>query len=155
MVTSLDDMPKSQRFSLVPFADAAELLVDSTTASDAQEELQGLEYAVGGSTNLSDALNKCQSSFQSTQRKNFIIVITDGSPNNIVSAETIANDIKGAGTTIFPVYVETRPDSYAFEFMRRISSDRSVFDVTNFEDLDTLREKLLDRITCSDANIFS
>lgn len=154
MVSSLDDMSKSQRFSLVPFADAAQVLASSTSAENAQEELLDLEYSAG-TTNLSDALTKCQSSFESPDRKNFIIVITDGAPNDLISADLAATAAKDAGTTIFPVYVEPFSSSYAFDFMRQISSDGSVFDVTQFEDLDTLQQKLLNRISCSDASIFS
>lgn len=154
IVSALDHLPMNQAFSLVQFSDDAQLLSSSTTARNAKADLLGLSYT-GGRTNTYDALLKCQSSFISPDSKNFVIIITDGVPslpfpdprdNAIAQAESM----KILGTTIIPVFIETA-DSFGRgqEFMSQISSDGNVLDVTAFDDLDNLRETLLDQITCN------
>lgn len=65
------------------------------------------------------------------------------------AAELAATSAKLDGTFIIPVFISPNNDWTALAFMRRISSDGKVFDVTDFDSLNSLQARLVDQVSCS------
>ena len=82
------------------------------------------------------------------------MLITDGlpattSPDPVIVAQEEADNAKSNGTIIIPVFISEYNDAYALAFMSSLSSDGEVFDVTGFASLDTLKDRLIEQVSCS------
>ena len=153
-----EDLDADKSFSVVRFSSDAELVSSLTSAENTVQVIEGLGFT-GGATNTAEAIETCQSSFASSSfdRKNFILMITDGLPNcgwtcnsTEKDAEEEASAAKEAGTTIIPIFIDKLKDieKEGQKFMEKISSDGEVLDVTDFESLNTLQDGLIDEFTC-------
>lgn len=65
------------------------------------------------------------------------------------AAETAARLVKNDETFIIPVFISPKNDWSALSFMKRLSSDGRVFDVTDFGSLNSLQQTLVDQVSCS------
>lgn len=157
MVNLLGDFPAEKSFSVVQFATSASLVSNLSSAEQTQPILGRLDYT-GGLTNHAAAIQMCQRtlvpSFGSERKKNFIMLITDGVPSEPIfdpegAAELTATRAKSDGTIIIPVFISPFNDWTARAFMRRLSSDGKVFDVTDFDSLNSLQERLVEQVSCS------
>lgn len=154
MVNSLGNFPAEKLFSVVQFATDAQLVRVLSSADDTVLTIDGLEYT-GGMTNHESAIQTCQQTLPPyDDRKNFIMLITDGlssvpefDPES--AAEAAATNAKSDGSFIIPVFISPDNDLSALEFMSRLSSDGIVFDVTNFDTLTSLQDRLIDQVSCS------
>ena len=157
MVEELDKIDAvEKRYSIVQFADDARVVSGLSAALGTITDLEGLDYT-GGSTNTAAAFNECQSTFDSSaiRRKNFIIMITDGVPtvpgnNPSDDAEDAATRVKTTGTTIIPIFIQKvkNNDDDALDLMDRFSSEGKYFDISDFDSLDLLQERLVDEVSC-------
>lgn len=154
IVNSLGDIPVEKSFSVVQFATNAQLVRGLSSGAQTLSVIDRLDYT-GGLTNHAAAIEKCQETFLATgNRKNFIMLITDGVPsepdvNPEGAAETAARLVKNDETFITPVFISPKNDWSALSFMKRLSSDGRVFDVTDFGSLNSLQQTLVDQVSCS------
>ena len=166
MIQSLSDFPADKTFSIVQFATEGQLISLMETNAEALSTIDQLYYT-GGITNHAEAIAECRRSlsashaFQqsasaaSVPHHNIMVLITDGKPT------TPENDPLGAalsqariakeenGLFIIPVFISPRYDGDALSFMRGLSSNDKVFDVVDYESLNTLRDRLLKEVSCS------
>jgi Mg-chelatase subunit ChlD len=131
-------------FSTVAFAtDAA--------ASEAMDTLDALTFT-GGRTNHAAAINTCRTSLETStlsDRKNFLLLITDGNPSEPVSvpeaeAEAAAEVAKSGGVIIVPVMIKQAVSSY----LQGISSDGTVLDASDFDAMISLQTTLMAQVEC-------
>mmetsp|Transcript_23427 Transcript_23427/g.46633 ORF Transcript_23427/g.46633 Transcript_23427/m.46633 type:complete len:753 (-) Transcript_23427:85-2343(-) len=156
MIRALDEFPAEKDFSIVQFATDASIASFPQPANAALSTVNNLSYT-GGITNHAAAIASCQQSLSSSQnpgRKNFIMLITDGEPTAPENtAEAAANfmaaQAKSNGMFIIPIFISPTYDAYALSFMRGLSSDDKVFDVTDFDGLLNLQEALVNQVSCS------
>lgn len=154
MVDLLGEFPAEKSFSLVQFATDAQLVSGLSSTSQTLLVIDRLDYT-GGFTNHAAAIQKCRGVLPTWDgRKNFIMLITDGvssepglDPEG--AAEAAASSAKRDGTFIIPIFISPRNDLSALAFMRRLSSDGKVFDVTDFGSLDRLQDSLVNQVSCS------
>ena len=154
MVNLLGNFPAEKSFSIVQFATDARLVRTLSSADDTALTIDGLEYT-GGMTNHESAIQTCQQTLPSLDdRKKFIMLITDGlssvpefDPEG--AAEAAATEAKSGGSFIIPVFISPDNDLSALEFMSRLSSDGIVFDVTDFDTLSSLQDRLIEQVSCS------
>ena len=154
IVTSVAELPIKKSFSLVRVATDAVIVRSLGNSKKMLSALDGLEYT-GGKTNLAGGITSCQESFAtSTDRKNLILVISDGVPtvpDNRAeeAAEAAATNAKNQGSFVIPVLISSMLESDdALSVMKMISSDQNVFDVESFDALDSLQESLLEQVYC-------
>ena len=151
MISTFGSFVAARSFSIVPFATTATLVSDLASADEALVSLDALTYT-GGSTNHAAAINLCRTSLESSpevDRKNFLLLITDGSPSEPVfspeaEAEAAAEEAKSEGIYIIPLMIKQEISLY----LQRLSSDGIVFDASDFDDLPSLRETLLAQVEC-------
>ena len=154
MVDLLGDFPAEKSFSVVQFATKAQLVSGLSSTAQTMKVTGKMDYT-GGSTNHASAIQMCQRNLQSFgNRKNFILLITDGvstEPENDPEgkAEAAATSAKNDGMLIIPVFISPKNDKNALAFMRRLSSDGEVFDVTDFDGLNSLQNGLVDQVSCA------
>eukprot|EP00574_Skeletonema_japonicum_P010309 CAMPEP_0201736532 /NCGR_PEP_ID=MMETSP0593-20130828/40109_1 /ASSEMBLY_ACC=CAM_ASM_000672 /TAXON_ID=267983 /ORGANISM="Skeletonema japonicum, Strain CCMP2506" /LENGTH=462 /DNA_ID=CAMNT_0048230323 /DNA_START=60 /DNA_END=1444 /DNA_ORIENTATION=- len=149
IIGALAEFPAEKDFSIVQFATDASIVSRPQPANDALSTVNNLSYT-GGITNHNAAISSCQQSLSSSQnpgRKNFIMLITDGEPtapeNPEAAATMAATQAKGDGILIIPIFISPWYDAAALSFMRGLSSDDKVFDVTDFDGLLNLQEALV------------
>ena len=154
MISALAMISVESSFSIVPFATNATLVSDLASALEALDSLDALTFT-GGRTNHAAAIDSCRTSLQSSpegeNRKNYLLLITDGSasePEGVpgLVAEAAAMEAKSEGIIIIPVMIK----QWLYVYLERISSDGTVFDASNFDVLDSLQEKLLAQISCQE-----
>ena len=154
MISALAMISVESSFSIVPFATNATLVSDLASAVEALDSLDALTFT-GGRTNHAAAIDSCRTSLQSSpegeNRKNYLLLITDGSasePEGVpgLVAEAAAMEAKSEGIIIIPVMIK----QWLYVYLERISSDGTVFDASNFDVLDSLQEKLLAQISCQE-----
>ena len=154
MIRALAMISVESSFSIVPFATNATLVSDLASALEALESLDALTFT-GGRTNHAAAIDSCRTSLQSSpegeNRKNYLLLITDGSasePEGVpgLVAEAAAMEAKSEGIIIIPVMIK----QWLYVYLERISSDGTVFDASDFDVLDSLQEKLLAQISCQE-----
>lgn len=157
MVTSLDDFPADKSFSIVQFATNAQLVSELSSTEGVLPVIERLDYT-GGLTNHAAAIQTCQQTFSdgdNSGRKNFVMLITDGVSTEpgfdpAAAAEAAAMAARSDGTFLIPVFISPNGnDPGAYAFMRRLSSDGKVFDVTDFDSLDSLQDRLVDQVSCA------
>jgi len=156
MIRALDEFPAEKDFSIVQFATDASIASFPQPANAALSTVNNLSYT-GGITNHAAAIASCQQSLSLSQnpgRKNFMMLITDGEPTAPENtAEAAANfmaaQAKSNGMFIIPIFISPTYDAYALSFMRGLSSDDKVFDVTGFDGLLNLQEALVNQVSCS------
>mmetsp|Transcript_11736 Transcript_11736/g.28840 ORF Transcript_11736/g.28840 Transcript_11736/m.28840 type:complete len:208 (-) Transcript_11736:118-741(-) len=154
MVRLLGDFPAEKSFSVVQFATNAQMVSRLASADQAVRVIKQLDYT-GGMTNHASAIQTCQQTLPSfDNRKNFIMLITDGMSSEPGwdpegAAEAAAMDAKSDGTFIIPVFISPYNDWSELDFMGRLSSDGKVFDVTGFDSLNSLQDRLVDQVSCS------
>lgn len=157
MVNLLGDFQADKSFSVVQFSTSAEVVSGLSSVEQVSQVINQFDYT-GGLTNHESAIQKCQQTLEdspSSDRKNFIMLVTDGvssepgfDPEG--AAERAASVAKSAGTFIIPVFISPNGnDPSALAFMRRLSSDGKVFDVTDFGSLTSLQDRLVDQVSCS------
>jgi hypothetical protein len=84
-----------------------------------------------------------------------MMLITDGvptTPENDPEGTAMSEAIKARdeyGVFIIPVFISPRYDADAMFFMRGLSNDDKVFDVVDYASLDTLKDSLLEEVSCS------
>lgn len=161
MVDLLGDFSADKSFSVVQFANNAQLVSGLSSAGQTSQVIDILQYT-GGLTNHAAAINACQRTFPSFgTRKNFILLITDGVPtvpdyDPEGSAEYAASSAKRDGTFLIPVFISPYGNNVsALSYMRRLSSDRQVFDVASFDSLESLEDRLVTQVSCSYAQSFA
>ena len=157
-VNLLGDFPASKSFSVVHFATEARTAGGLSSAAKARRTIDKLDYT-GGRTNHAAAVRECQRSFSSGgarrgARKNFILLVTDGvssepSFDPAGAATAAATTAKADGTFIIPVFISPNNDWSPYRFMRSLSSDNNVFDVTDFAGLNSLLVRLVDQVSCT------
>mmetsp|Transcript_35757 Transcript_35757/g.60966 ORF Transcript_35757/g.60966 Transcript_35757/m.60966 type:complete len:752 (+) Transcript_35757:58-2313(+) len=153
MVKLLDDFQAEKSFSVVQFATKAQLVKVLSPAEHTVSAIDQLDYT-GGRTNHASAIQMCQLTFPSMgSRKNFIMLVTDGESSEPDydpegAALAAASSAKYDGTFIIPVFISPDNDWDAFAFMRKLSSDGKVFDVTDFGSLNMLQDRLVDQVSC-------
>lgn len=82
------------------------------------------------------------------------MLITDGDPSvpKITSPEAVARraarKAKAAGTFIIPVMIAQALNTNTWQYMKDISSDGTVFNVSDFSSLDMLQETLITQVSC-------
>ena len=154
MISALAMTSVESSFSIVPFATNATLVSDLASADEALDSLDALTFT-GGRTNHAAAIDSCRTSLQSSpegdNRKNYLLLITDGSasePEGVpgLVAEAAAMEAKSEGIIIIPVMIK----QWLYLYLERISSDGTVFDASDFDVLDSLQEKLLAQISCQE-----
>eukprot|EP00579_Thalassiosira_antarctica_P032499 CAMPEP_0202001590 /NCGR_PEP_ID=MMETSP0905-20130828/7656_1 /ASSEMBLY_ACC=CAM_ASM_000554 /TAXON_ID=420261 /ORGANISM="Thalassiosira antarctica, Strain CCMP982" /LENGTH=916 /DNA_ID=CAMNT_0048558319 /DNA_START=165 /DNA_END=2915 /DNA_ORIENTATION=- len=154
MVNLLGDFPAEKSFSVVQFATNARLVSGLSSTAQTLPVIGKLDYT-GGLTNHASAIQMCQQTLSTFgSRKNFIMLITDGVSSEPEfdpegAAEAAAVSAKNDGTFIIPVFISSSNDWSALAFMRRLSSDGEVFDVTDFDSLNSLQDRLVDQVSCS------
>lgn len=155
MIRALAQFPAEKDFSIVQFATDASIVSRPQPANDALATVNNLSYT-GGITNHAAAISSCQQSLSSSQnpgRKNFIMLITDGEPTAPENAEAAATaaaaQAKSDGILIIPIFISPYYDANALTFMRGLSSDDKVFDVSDFDGLLNLQEALVNQVSCS------
>lgn len=156
MVSNLGSIQAEQSYSLVGFGNTAtfaSLYNDNNSPGETNVALDQLTYS-GGRTNHADAINVCRDSLASSTNngKNLILLITDGDPSMPlgspqVDAEQAAAGAKSDGIFIIPVMILPR-FLYQETYLQGISSDGSVFSVSDFDVLDGLHESLLAQVSC-------
>jgi uncharacterized protein YegL len=108
-------------------------------------------------TNNAEAIDACHQSLQlspTTDAKNLILLITDGDPSEPketspeFAATQAAEEAKAAGTFIIPVMIAETLEPETVEYMKGISSDGSVFNVTEFKSLQMLQDTLITHVSC-------
>ena len=155
MVFALGQFEGSSSFSIVQFATSAQLASSLASADETMTVLDNIQFT-GGSTDHADAIRQCQNSFSTSDpnRQNFIMLITDGLPSTTyLNPESVAEEeaafAKRDGTVIIPIFIAENYDAYAESFMTSLSSDGQFFDVTGFQSLDTLKDRLVEQVSCS------
>ena len=124
-------------------------------------------YYIGGITNHAEAISECRRSlsaahsFQQTSsantipHQNFMVLITDGKPTTpdddpLDAALSEARKAREENCLfIIPVFISPKYGGDALSFMRGISSNDRVFDVVDYESLNTLKDQLLKEVSCS------
>lgn len=155
MILALDQFEADKSFSLVQFATTAQLTSGLSSSEETIDALDTMQFT-GGSTDHADAIRQCQNSFDMSpdpNRQNFIMLITDGLPSTTylypeVVAEEEASYAKESGTFMIPIFISENYDAYAGNFMTSLSSNGQFFDVTGFQSLDTLKDELVQTISC-------
>ncbi len=162
IINSLASIQSEQMYSVVGFATEVTRSTLLLPPQVALEALDGLEYS-GGRTNHADAINSCQGSLTTfspaEDRKSLMILITDDDPSEprdslegspIMAAEEAASQAKAEGLFIIPVMIVPQSSDLIpeLEYLQRISSDRQVFDVSDFSVLSSLQETLLAQVSC-------
>eukprot|EP00986_Skeletonema_menzelii_P018503 scaffold26650_cov181-Skeletonema_menzelii.AAC.1 len=143
-------------YSLVGFATNASFVSNLMPLSaDALSSLDSLAYS-GGRTNHAAAISSCQQTFSNpddaVERKNMIILITDGNPTEprdekSATKESIAaaNQVKEAGSILIPVMLTTSSiDNKTADYMTEISSDEEFLNAS-LSALDSVEESLLSK----------
>mmetsp|Transcript_15800 Transcript_15800/g.36401 ORF Transcript_15800/g.36401 Transcript_15800/m.36401 type:complete len:657 (+) Transcript_15800:52-2022(+) len=157
IVGRLDEFDAKKSFSTVVFASTAKTVGSLGSTSQTIDVLNSLDYS-GGTTNHRDAINRCRQTLNSgnPSRKKFILVVTDGvstAPDGVdpeSAAEEAAMQAQFLDDAfIIPVFISPFNDFDALSFMSRLSSDGQVFDVTDFESLASLEERLVEQVSCS------
>jgi hypothetical protein len=151
IIGAFGTIPAQRSFSIVAFATDAELMSGLTTANEAMVTLDALTYT-GGRTNHAAAISTCRASLESStlrDGKNFLLLITDGSPSEPASlpeaeAEAAAELAKSGGILIVPVMIKQAVSTY----LQGISSDGTVLDASDFDDLVSLQATLLAQVEC-------
>ena len=151
MISALAMISIESSFSIMPFATNAELVSDLALADEALDSLDALTFT-GGRMNHAAAIDSCRTSLQSSpegDRKNFLLLITDGSasePEGVpgLVAEAAVTEARSKGIFIIPVMIK----QWLYVYLERISSDGTVFDASDFDVLDSLHEKLLAGVSC-------
>jgi hypothetical protein len=156
MIFALSQFEAEKSFSVVQFSTYAQLVGNLATADETLTVLDNMHYT-GGSTDHAAAISRCQESFAASSdpsRDNFIMIITDGLPSTDdlypeIEALEEAEAAKSQGTIIIPIFISKFNELNALNFMSLLSSDGDVFDVTEFGSLDTLKESLVEKVSCS------
>jgi hypothetical protein len=151
VISALAAISVESSFSIVPFATNAELVGNLASAEEALDSLDALTFA-GGRTNHAAAIDLCRASLQSSpvgDRKNYLLLITDGrasEPGGLpgLVAEAAATEAKSEGIFIITVMIK----QWLHAYLERISSDGVVFDASDFDVLDSLKERLLAQVSC-------
>lgn len=166
MIQSLSEFPADKTFSIVQFATEGELISLMETNYEALSTVDQLFYS-GGITNHAEAISECRRSLSASHafqqsasaatvpHQNIMVLITDGKPTTpeddplgaALSQARIAKEENGL--FIIPVFISPKFDGDALSFMRDLSSNDKVFDVVDFESLNTLKDRLLEEVSCS------
>ncbi len=158
LINELTSIPGAeQSYSLVGFSTEATLAADMATPADTVAALDQLVY-VGGRTNHAAAINSCRASLPTptSTRKNIMVMITDGDPSEPqgspqVDAEAAAARAKADGIFIIPVMIIPEfttiiPDPV--KYLQKVSSDGTVFDVSDFESFTVIQDSLIAQVSC-------
>mmetsp|Transcript_2084 Transcript_2084/g.3816 ORF Transcript_2084/g.3816 Transcript_2084/m.3816 type:complete len:640 (-) Transcript_2084:202-2121(-) len=170
MIQSLSNFPAEKTFSIVQFATEGQLISLMETNDEALSTIDQLYYT-GGITNHAEAISECRRSLSASLAfqqsaiatsdstfvppKNIMVLITDGKPTTpdddpLGAAMKQARKAREENEVfIIPVFISPRYDSDALSFMRGLSSNDKVFDVVDFESLKTLKDRLLEEVSCS------
>lgn len=173
VVDALGELPGENSFSVVQFATNAQLVSGRSTAARARAVLDGLDYT-GGLTNHAAAIGRCRGSLAASPsgplssddgasvlpwapaaaRRDVLVLVTDGVPSEPAAdpegaAAAAARAARDDGIVIVPVFIAPDNDGSALSFMRGLSSDGEVFDVTDFASLDSVRDRLVQQVSCS------
>ncbi|KAL7483642.1 hypothetical protein ACHAW6_009288 [Cyclotella cf. meneghiniana] len=156
MVTSLGSLLSNQTYSVVQFATNTTLVTSLTSSNQVLDVLDEMMYT-GGLTNHAEAIDACHQSLQLspiTDAKNLILLITDGDPSEPkettpeFAATQAAEEAKATGTFIIPVMIAETLEPETLDYMKGISSDGSVFNVTDFKSLQMLQDTLITHVSC-------
>ena len=161
-------------FSVVEFATDARLVSARFPAGRTRAVIDGLDYA-GGLTNHAAALARCRDGLLAApgaaasaalpwddprggssdrNRRDVLVLVTDGAPtvpeaDPEGAAAAAARHAEEDGIAIVPVFIAPDNDAAARAFMRRLSSDGTVFDATDFGGLNALRDRLVTQVSCA------
>ena len=167
MIQSLSNFPADKTFSVVQFSTEGRLVSLMESNLEAKSTIDELSYTGGIITNHAEAISQCRQSLSSSlafqqfsasagdiPHKSIMMLITDGVPttldNDQEGAATLAaSQAKEDGMFIIPVFISPRFDADVLSFMSGLSSDGKVFDVMDYESLDTLKDRLLEEVSCS------
>jgi len=149
-------IPSEQSYSVVGFATNTSFVSNlASNYANAFSSLDSLAYT-GGVTNHAAAISSCQQTLSNpdtVQRKNVIILITDGNPTEPEDtakedAMAAAIQVKEAGSILIPVMLtRTSIDNSTIDYMTELSSDGLFFN-TSLSGLDSLEESILSEVMC-------
>ena len=156
LVNSLSNIPVEQSYSLVGFGVDAEVAIDGVLPEDILVSLDEIVYT-GGRTNHAAAIDACTSTFGIDDSRNLMLLITDGDPSEPrgspqADAEVAAATAKAAydafiiPVMIIPQFTTLVPEPLVY--LSGISGDGTVFDVSDFDVLDSLQDRLLAKMSC-------
>lgn len=170
VIDSLGDIPVEKSFSVVQFATSAQLLSGRSSAAQTLAIIDELDYT-GGLTNHAAAIAKCRDGLASPpgpagvpgasalpwaprDRRDVLVLVTDGVPSEPAAdpegaAAAAARRAKEDGIVVVPVFIAPDNDRSALAFMRGLSSDGTVFDVTDFGSLNNVLDKLVNQVSCA------
>ena len=149
MTGSLGPVTPVQLYLFVEFATEASTTALLVSPRDALDALNGIAYA-GGRTNHAGAIRACASTWDARRSGNVLLLITNGWPtvpgeNPRYTSLQAAREAEQRGAFIIPVMITQNvivtPESTAY--LKELSTDGTVFEVSNFGALDSIRESLL------------
>jgi hypothetical protein len=159
-------IPSEQSYSVVGFATDAAFATDATLTSGrtALDALDALAYT-GGRTNHAAATRACHVALQAgeEERSRFLLLVTDsGAPSEPRGAGRDARGeareaaalARADGVFLVPVLISPRSatsTALALEtgtYLRQLSSDGSVLEVSDFGLLGSLEESVLAQVSC-------
>ena len=161
-----DESAGENGMSVVEFATTASIVSGlSTDASETVAALEGMVYG-GGWTHHAYAISACQQTLAAVAeggrrldvggqpKKNYIILVTDGIPtkpdgDSEYFAELAATEAKDDGTTILPVFISDQNEQAQLDYMKRLSNDGSVYNITAFDELEGLIGRLTSTVLCN------
>lgn len=156
LISVFGAIPSEQSYSIVGFATNTSFVSDLVPTSDeAFSSLDSLAYT-GGVTNHGAAITSCQQTLSNpdtAERKNMIILITDGNPTEPEDtakedAMAAASQAKEAGSILIPVMLTISSiDNDTTDYMTELSSYGLFFNAS-LSALDSLEESLLSKVMC-------
>jgi len=154
-----EEMTGSDNFSLVQFADESFIQSELASANTAIQKVSEMHYT-GGMTNTEAALTSCQSTLANSNKKKYIVLVTDGVPttsdragNPVKAALGAAEEVKTEDIFVVTAFIDrTINDDSGKELMMEISSGDSLYNVADFDDLDTIVDAVAEPVLCAMDN---
>lgn len=149
-ITSLAPTTTGTMIGLVDF-DTTATLDPHLTADESLLAAALAGITAGGSTNLTAAINAATDELANpgdghdrpdATSPDFMVIITDGQPNNPVTAEAAADAAKADGITIYVLGVGTTPGTATFLENEIASAPSTYFDIADFDDLSDALQSL-------------
>merc|ERR1712060_193956 len=160
LVARLDEELKgSNNFSLVQFADESSIQSELTSCDTEIQRVSEISYS-GGMTNTEAALTSCHATLESSNKRKYVVLVTDGVPTTsdregepVHAALDAADELKMDDIFIITAFIDrTINDDSGKELMMQISSGDSLYNVADFDDLDTIVDSVAEPVLCGKDN---
>merc|ERR1712060_350265 len=114
----------------------------------------------GGMTNTEAALTSCHATLESSNKRKYVVLVTDGVPTTsdregepVHAALDAADELKMDDIFIITAFIDrTINDDSGKELMMEISSGDSLYNVADFDDLDTIVDAVAEPVLCAMDN---